>query len=101
MHSEQPSVGIECMADLKGKKFLIINTFGIGDVLFTTPLIENVKQSVPDAFLGYVANARTAEILKNHSLIDEVFVYERDEFHEAYCHSKKRVFKKENQVSEL
>lgn len=81
--------------DMAGvKKILIVNTFGIGDVLFTTPLIRNIKKQIPGVVLGYVANARTVEILKNWSLIDQIYVYERDEFHEAYHRSRKDFLKK-------
>ena len=31
------------------KSFLVINPYGIGDVLFTTPLIRNLKNNYPDA----------------------------------------------------
>jgi len=70
------------------QRVLIVNPFGIGDVLFTTPLIKNLKQQIPDISLGYLANARTADILKNYSLLDKVFVYDRDEFHRLYHRSK-------------
>jgi len=70
------------------KTVLIINPFGIGDVLFTTPLIKNLKQQIPDISIGYLANTRVAKILKIYSLLDRVFVYDRDEFHRCYHRSK-------------
>ncbi len=70
------------------QNILIINTFGIGDVLFTTPLIANLKQAMPQCQIGFIANARTAEIMRHHQDISDVFVYERDEFKEAYRRSK-------------
>jgi ADP-heptose:LPS heptosyltransferase len=76
------------------KKILIVNTFGIGDVLFTTPLIDTIKKQCPQVRIGYVANRRTSEMLKNNPLIDHVFVYERDDFHETYQQSKILFLKK-------
>ena len=70
------------------QKILIINTFGIGDVLFTTPLIANLKQALPQCGIGFVANARTAEIMRRHPDISDVFVYERDDFKEVYRKSR-------------
>ncbi len=67
----------------KSKKydaFLIINPFGIGDVLFTTPLIRNLADCFPQARIYYLANRKTAPLLVNHPLISKVFVYERSEF---------------------
>jgi len=62
------------------KKILIINPYGIGDVLFTTPIIHTLKDVCPDAKIGYLCNRRTEAILKNNPYIDFLFVYERDEF---------------------
>ena len=76
------------------KKILIINTFGIGDVLFSTPLISNIKAQMPGVFVGYIGNCRTAAMLKNNPKINKVFVYERDEFYDVYKRSKAAFFKK-------
>ncbi len=62
------------------RKVLIINPFGIGDVLFTTPVINNLNANIPGIKIGYLCNSRTAEILGNDPLIDHIFIYDRDEF---------------------
>ena len=64
-------------------KILIVNPFGIGDVLFTTPVIANLRRACPDAAIAYLANARTAPVLRADPRIREVFVYERDAFNAA------------------
>ena len=66
------------------KKILIINPYGIGDVLFTTPVISNLRRAYPQAHIAYLANRRTADFLKVNPDINQVFVYERDEYLEAY-----------------
>jgi lipopolysaccharide heptosyltransferase II len=66
------------------KKILIINPYGIGDVLFTTPVIKNLRLAYPQAQIAYLANRRTADFLKFNPDIAQVFVYERDEFVESY-----------------
>lgn len=66
------------------KKVLIINPYGIGDVLFTTPVIQNLRQSYPQVYIAYLANRRNADFLKVNSDVNQVFVYERDEFVEVY-----------------
>jgi lipopolysaccharide heptosyltransferase II len=75
------------------QKILIINTFGIGDVLFTTPMVRNLKTSLPGVSISYIGNRRTAPILERHPDIDRVFVYERDEFYAIYKKSKLEYFK--------
>jgi lipopolysaccharide heptosyltransferase II len=62
------------------KKILIINPYGIGDVLFTTPVISNLRLAFPQATIAYLANRRTADLLKYNPDIAQVFIYERDEF---------------------
>ena len=66
------------------KKVLIINTFGVGDVLFTTPLIRNLKLNFPELFIGFVCNERTAELLHSNTDVDRIFIYERDKFQKVY-----------------
>jgi lipopolysaccharide heptosyltransferase II len=79
---------------MKPQRILIINIFGIGDVLFTTPLISSLKNNIPGIFLGYLCNRRTAEIFESDSRIDKVFVYERDEFHAVSQKSKLAYWRK-------
>jgi len=76
------------------KRILIINIFGIGDVLFTTPLIKNLKVSHPDLYIGYVCNSRSASVLKRNAKIDKVFIYDRDDFVGNSQQSKISAFKK-------
>lgn len=70
------------------QKILMINPFGIGDVLFTTPFLRNVRRAFPKACIGYVGNKRTEPLLRAHEDIDQVFVYERDDFDRLYKKSK-------------
>jgi heptosyltransferase III len=65
-------------------KILIINPYGIGDVLFTTPVIRNLRRAYPQAVIAYLANARSADLIKSDPDIARVFVYERDEFKGHY-----------------
>jgi len=49
-------------------------------VLFTTPVISNLRLAYPQAAIAYLANRRTADLLKVIPEIAKVFIYERDEF---------------------
>lgn len=70
------------------KSFLIINPFGIGDVLFSTPLIRNISESLPGSKIFYLCNRRVLGVLANHPSISKYFVYERDEFEALRRRSK-------------
>ena len=60
-------------------RILIINPFGIGDVLFSTPLIRAVRQAFPESWIGYLCNRRTESILRVNPHLDELFIYEKDD----------------------
>jgi len=82
------------LKQLNPKKILVINTFGIGDVLFTTPFVSNLKANFPDAIIAYLGNRRTASLLEDNIHIDKVFIYERDEYNAVYKESKIKFLKK-------
>ena len=63
-------------------KILLINPYGIGAVLFTTPVVSNLRKSYPKAFIGYIANLRALPVVESNPKINHVYVYERDEFKE-------------------
>jgi lipopolysaccharide heptosyltransferase II len=69
-------------------RILIVNPFGIGDVLFTTPLIANLKEVFPDSYIGFVCNARTKDILLNNPKVDKIFIYEKDKFRKLWKASR-------------
>ena len=66
------------------KKFIIINPFGIGDVLFTTPVIRAIKNSEPGSFIGYWCNERVKDILKDNPNIDKIFALSRGDLKKIY-----------------
>ncbi|MFA5275690.1 MAG: glycosyltransferase family 9 protein [Candidatus Omnitrophota bacterium] len=61
----------------KAKRILVINPFGIGDVLFTTPILRALKDKYPDCFIGYWCNERAQSILANNKNIDIIFALSR------------------------
>lgn len=65
-------------------RLLVVNTYGIGDVLFTLPMLTNLRNQYPQAHITYMANARTADFLKYDPKINDVLIYERDEWAEIY-----------------
>lgn len=70
------------------KKFLVINPFGIGDVLFTTPVLAAIKDNFPDAFIGYWCNERVNDLLRNNPHINKIFALSRGDLKRIYNKSK-------------
>jgi len=75
-------------------RILIVNPFGIGDVIFSTPLVEILKKNYDGCFIGYVCNKRTYELLKTNPYIDRLYVYEKDEHVEVWKRSRIEGIKK-------
>ena len=76
------------------KKVLIFNPFGIGDVLFTTPLIENLRRKIPQVSISYICNIRVYPLLAASGLFDKVLVFEKDDWRRAAQRSKLGFIKK-------
>ncbi|MDD3089693.1 MAG: hypothetical protein PHT95_07100 [Candidatus Omnitrophica bacterium] len=56
------------------KKILIANIFGIGDVLFTTPLAASLREAYPGVTIDYLSNARTRDLVSWIPGVDNVHV---------------------------
>ncbi len=76
------------------KKILILNPFGIGDVLFTTPFIAALKENFAESFIGYICNVRTQPLLVNNPAIDKIWIFEKDEYRSLWKNSKIDFLKK-------
>jgi len=72
---------------LAPKRLLIINPFGIGDVLFTTPVIRAIKEKYPDSFIGYWCNLRVKPLLKDNARINKIFALSRGDIKKLYQES--------------
>ncbi|MFC1804529.1 glycosyltransferase family 9 protein [Candidatus Omnitrophota bacterium] len=59
------------------KRILIVNPFGIGDVLFTTPLVRALKDNLPGVSIGYWCNERVSGLLGCNTRIDRIFALSR------------------------
>ncbi len=70
------------------KKFLIINPFGVGDVLFTTPVITSLKDKYPDSTIGYWCNERVKDIFADDPNIDKIFALSRGDLKRTYGNSR-------------
>ena len=71
----------------KFKKVLIINPFGIGDVLFTTPVIRAIKEEYPGCYIGYWSNARVKPLINSGFGVDKVFALSRGDIKKLYQES--------------
>ena len=75
------------------KKILVINPFGIGDVLFSTPLIKNLRYYYPDAFIAVAVQEKVAPILENNPHINKIILFSRGDFKVLSRQSKPKAVK--------
>lgn len=68
-------------------KFLIINPFGIGDVLFTAPVIRAIRDNYPDSVIGYWCNERVSALFKDDPNINRVFALSRGDLKKLFGES--------------
>jgi ADP-heptose:LPS heptosyltransferase len=61
------------------KKVLVVNPFGIGDVLFSMELVEALKAAGPRTIVGFMGNERTIELIRMNRHIDVAHEFNRDE----------------------
>lgn len=49
---------------------------GIGDVLWTTPLLANLRLAYPEAYIAYVVRTASSFVLENNPDVDEIIRFE-------------------------
>lgn len=75
------------------KRILVINPFGIGDVLFSTPLLKALKKKYPDSAVTYICNRRAYGVIKNNPSISNIYIFEKDDYRNIWKESKIRCLK--------
>jgi lipopolysaccharide heptosyltransferase I len=58
-------------------RILIVRLSAIGDVMHALPMIAAVREALPQAFLAWLVEGRTADLLRSHRGLDELIVVPR------------------------
>lgn len=64
------------------KRILIFNVNWIGDVLFSTAVIRNVRRRFPKSFIACVVPSRCYPVLKGNPHLDEIIIFDEKDRHE-------------------
>ncbi len=59
------------------KRILIIKPSSLGDVITATPLLRGLRRRFPDAHLGWLLDARFADVIAHDDDLDEALIYKR------------------------
>lgn len=69
-------------------KILLINPFGIGDVIFSTPLIGILKENFPHSQVYYICNKRTSSVIEKCPELEGIFIFEKGDYKELWKKDK-------------
>ncbi|MBQ9292305.1 MAG: putative lipopolysaccharide heptosyltransferase III [Campylobacter sp.] len=64
-------------------KILVMKFRRIGDVLLTTPLLENLRHFYPDAQIHFALNRSTEEMITQNPNVAKIHIYEREKIKNA------------------
>ena len=71
------------------KRILVVRTDRIGDLLLSTPVIQALRQSYPNAYIAAMVSPYAKEIVDGNPYLDEVIIYDKDFKHKSWARSMK------------
>jgi lipopolysaccharide heptosyltransferase II len=71
------------MRGLVGEKILIFNVNWLGDVLFSTATIRNIRRNFPESFIACIIPSRCYPVLKDNPNLDEIIIFDENDRHKG------------------
>ena len=68
---------------LKAQRILIFNVNWLGDVLFSSATIRNIRRNYPDNYIACVIPSRCYPILKGSPYLDEIIIFDEYDRHKG------------------
>ena len=65
----------------KNKRILIFNVNWLGDVLFSTAAIRNIRLNSPESFIACIVPSRCYPVLKGNPHLDEIIIFDEKDRH--------------------
>lgn len=66
---------------MKAERILIFNVNWVGDVLFSTAVIRNIRRNFPGSFISCVIPERCYPVLKGNVHLDEILIFNEHDKH--------------------
>lgn len=63
------------------KRILIFNVNWLGDVLFSTAALRNIRRNYPNSFIACIVPSRCYPILKDNPHLDEIIIFDEKDRH--------------------
>ena len=67
----------------KNRRILIFNVNWLGDVLFSTAAIRNIRMNFPDSFMACIVPSRCYGVLKGNPNLDEIIIFDEKDRHKG------------------
>lgn len=68
---------------MKNKRILIFNVNWLGDVLFSTATIRNIRCNFPDSFIACIIPSRCYPILRGNPHLNEIIIFDEKDRHKG------------------
>jgi lipopolysaccharide heptosyltransferase II len=65
------------------KKILIFNVNWLGDVLFSTAVIRNIRHNFPESFIACIVPSRCYPVLKGNPHLNEIIIFDEKDRHKG------------------
>jgi len=69
------------------KRILIVRTDRIGDVILSTPVIKELRENYPDAYIAMMVSPYTKDIVEANPGLDEAIIYDKEVLHKGWLES--------------
>ena len=67
----------------QNKRILIFNVNWLGDVIFSTATIRNIRRNFPDSYIACIIPSRCYPVLKGNPHLDEVIIFDESDRHKG------------------
>jgi len=67
----------------ENKRILVFNVNWLGDVLFSTAVIRNIRRNYPDGYIACVVPSRCYPVLKGNPNLDEIIIFDEKDRHKG------------------
>jgi len=71
------------MKESENKRILIFNVNWLGDVLFSTAAIRNIRRNFPRSYIACIVPSRCYPILKDNPNLDEIIIFDEKDRHKS------------------
>lgn len=60
-----------------GKRIVVIRTDRVGDVVLSMPVVQALRDALPDAFISMMVSPCAKELVENNPYLDEYIIYDK------------------------